>query len=367
MNEFNDPFSVCFNILKMRYKDYDDSLTSKNFLFPNDKVNVFINLETVFKHLSMIYDLEKKIMTYKDFEVLTISNILNLAAHYKRFIAANLPDHRIYIYHTDLCSESDRFHQSLYNEDFRSYYLMKFNHNPKFILLSEKLKESILPEVKTLCEFIPNLYYVSSNNIEGSLIPYVIAESDKSRKNLIIGGDLYDTQYSSIPNFVNHYINRTYNRNIILSDTKEYLKELFNNDENYLCNGGLDIFDNYNLYCTIISVIGDKQRSIEGISGYGPKTLKNNIDIAIGKNIIDGNINSPSLIGNIFDDDDDKQEFINNFYCTSVISMYEELTDAEKSSIINQQIDRSDNNTLESLNRTMFVDHPLILESLLYK
>ena len=47
--------------------------------------------------------------------------------------------------------------------------------------------------------------------------------------------------------------------------------------------------------------------------------------------------------------------------------MYEELTDAEKSSIINQQIDRSDNNTLESLNRTMFVDHPLILESLLYK
>ena len=366
MNEFNDPFSVCFNILKMRYKDYDDSLTSKNFLFPNDKVNVFINLETVFKNLSMIYDLEKKIMTYKDFEILIVSNILNLAAHYKRFIAANLPDHRIYIYHTDLCSESDMFHQSQYNEDFRSYYLMKFNKNPKFILLSEKLKESILPEVKTLCEFIPNLYYISSSNIEGSLIPYVIAESDKSRKNLIIGGDLYDTQYSIIPNFVNHYINRTYNKNNILSNVNEYLKELFNNDDNYL-NNGLDIFNNYNLYCTLISILGDKQRSIDGITGYGPKTLKNDLDKAISKNIINNNINSPLLIGKIFEDDEDKEEFINNFYCTSIMSMYEELTDAEKSSILIQQTDRSDDNTLETLNRTMFVNHPLILESLLYR
>ena len=56
-----DPFSVCFNILKLKYKDYDESLTNKNFLVPNDKINVFINLETAFKHLSMIMDLEKSI------------------------------------------------------------------------------------------------------------------------------------------------------------------------------------------------------------------------------------------------------------------------------------------------------------------
>ena len=37
-----DPFSVCFNLLKLRYKDYDESLTNKNFLNPSDKINVFI-------------------------------------------------------------------------------------------------------------------------------------------------------------------------------------------------------------------------------------------------------------------------------------------------------------------------------------
>ena len=64
MSEYNsyDPFSVCFNIMKMKYKDYDESLTEMNFLKQNDKVNVFINLETIFKHLSMIIDLEKEDM-----------------------------------------------------------------------------------------------------------------------------------------------------------------------------------------------------------------------------------------------------------------------------------------------------------------
>ena len=78
MNDYNsyDPFSVCFNIMKLKYKDYDESLSSKNFLNPNDKINVFINLETVFKHISMIMDLEKKVIVQTDFDELIISNIL---------------------------------------------------------------------------------------------------------------------------------------------------------------------------------------------------------------------------------------------------------------------------------------------------
>ena len=208
-----DPFSVCFNLLKLRYKDYDESLTSKNFLNPNDKVNVFINLETVFKHLSMVTDLEKKIVVQRDFDTLMISNIINLAAHYKRFFVNNGLDTRVYLYNTDF--ESDEFNQFKYNEDFRTYYLVKFNDNPKFALFTDIMKGSVLPNVKTYCEFIPNVYYISAHNMEGSLVPYIIAESDKSRKNLIIGGELYDTQYSTIPNFVNHYIHRTFNSNSV--------------------------------------------------------------------------------------------------------------------------------------------------------
>ena len=82
--KFNDydPFSICFNALLMKYQYYDDSLTSSNFLQPNDSINLFINLESVFKHLSMLQDLEKKIVVQNDFEEIIISNIINLAGFY---------------------------------------------------------------------------------------------------------------------------------------------------------------------------------------------------------------------------------------------------------------------------------------------
>ena len=60
--ESTNQFSVYFNLLKIRYNIYDDALTEANFLNPTDKVNVFINIETLFKYLSMIKDLEKKMM-----------------------------------------------------------------------------------------------------------------------------------------------------------------------------------------------------------------------------------------------------------------------------------------------------------------
>ena len=76
----NDPFEVCFSMLKMRYKDYDESLTQKDFLVPTDKINVFINLESLFKNISMVMDLERKIVKKKVLIVLLIllANYLTL-------------------------------------------------------------------------------------------------------------------------------------------------------------------------------------------------------------------------------------------------------------------------------------------------
>ena len=357
-----DPFSVCFNILKMRYRDYDESLTSKNFLNPNDKINVFINLETVYKHLSMIMELEKKIVIQRDFNEIMISNILNLAAHYKRFFVNNGLDTRVYLYNTDF--DSDEFNQFKYNEDYRSYYLVKFNDNPKFALLTEKLKGKILPDIRTYCEFIPNVYYISAKNIEGSLVPYIIAESDKSRKNLIIGGELYDTQYSVIPNFVNHYIKRNYNTNAIYSDINGYLKDILKKEEIYSENMK-SLFGNYSLYCTLMSVLGDRTRSIDGISGYGLKTLHRELEAGLAQQIIGNETTNPEILGEIFHDGEIKEEFVNNFYCSSIIPMYQELTGAQKNSILQQRVDRLDINTLQYLNSTKFYNHPLLLEGLL--
>lgn len=356
-----DPFSSSFNALKLRYKDYDESLTSKNFLNKYDKINVFINLESVFKNLSMIQDLEKKILLYRDFESLIIANILNLAAHYKRFFVSNSLDTKIYLYHTDF--NSDEFVQYKYNDDFRSYYLNKFNSNPKYIVLTEKLKENILPDVKTYIEFIPNVYYISAHNIEGSLIPYTIANMEPERKNLVITGEFYESQYSVINNFVNHLIIRGVSYTIS-SSVFGYLKSMTKKEDSEITRLN-DIYNKNNTYCSLIASLGDKTRSIDSLSGIGPFTLENLIKQGIAKNKIKIDSSSPEVIGEIFTDSDMKKEFTNNYYCTNIENMYEELTDADKTSISNQIIDRSDNESLITLNKTVFADHPLILEGLL--
>jgi hypothetical protein len=345
----------------MRYKDYDESLSSKEFLEPYDKINVFINLETVFKHLSMIPDLEKKLVLQRDFDIILVSNILNLAAHYKRFFIINGLDTKVYLYHTDF--DSDNFNQYKYNEDYRTYYLVKYNDNPKFVYLTEALKASILPEIRTYCEFIPNLYYISAKNIEGSLVPLVIANENKVRKNLIIGGEYYDTQYSFIPKFVNHFIHKGPGYNSVTSSPKEYLKEITKKSDDDI-KAMTNIYNSHSTYCSLISVLGDRSRSIDGLSGIGPKILQKYIESGLQRNEIQLTTTNPEMIGSIFHDEDMKEEFINNYYCTSLLDMYDELTSSEKLSITNQRRDRYDMNSLISLNNTRFYNHPLILESL---
>lgn len=360
--KFDDynPFSVCFNALRMKYQIYDESLTASNFLKPTDSVNVFINLESVFKHLSMLQDLEQKIILQNDFNEIIISDIINLAGFYKRFFKGNGLDTKVYLFHTDF--QSNDFIQKKYNEDYRSYYLMKFNKNPKFVVFTEKLINEILPNVRTICEFIPDVYYLSSNNIEGSLIPYIIGK-DSDRKNLIITGELYDTQYSFIDNFNNHYIRRSFANQVIANNVDEYLCYLSKQTKEEIKQ--IDyLYNSHPLYCTLLSIIGDKNRSIGGVPGYAFKTLSKLIYNAINTNIIRNDTTNPQLIGTIFDDDEDREEFINSYKCTDVVSLYKELTDADITSINNQICDRIDINSITSLNGDRFYNHQINLESL---
>jgi hypothetical protein len=361
MYEINDPFSVCFNIMKIKYADLDEYLTRAKFLQPTDKVNIFINMETVFKYLSMINDLEKKLVLQKNFPTILTSNILNLAAHYKRFFINNGLDTRVYLYNTDF--KSDEFSQFKYNSDFRSYYLLKYNGNPKFVYLTDVLKDTVIPEVKIICDFIPRVYYLTGKNIEGSLIPYIVGEDDKTRKNIIISGEFYDTQYSLIPNYFVSYMHHAIGYRRVCTNIGECLKEMTKKPSNELesmCN----TYSNYSMYCSLISVMGDRMRSIDGLSGVGPKILEKYILQGIAKNEITMTTNNPAMIGSIFHDNEMAEEFINNFYCVSMIAMYDELTTSAKVSVLNQRKDRFDNNSLINLNATKFYNYPLILEAL---
>lgn len=345
------PFSVCFNMMKIKYEIYDKSIDGTEFISPDDKVNIFINLESVLSNISTVRDIDKKLVLERNFCDILVSEILNLAAHYKRFFRNNNLETRIFIYYTKLsCTD---FKNEKYTDDYRSYYQNMFLYNPRFCILGEALEETIIKDVSTICEFIPNVYFITADGFDSSLIPYIVWNMDKSYKNFIISQDIYDTQYQLYDNFMCHYIRRSPNGTVISNDITTTLQTMFkelNLDHNF------DIFKNKSFFDMLLMCNGSKYRSIEPIKGYGFKTMSKLLNSAVDDGAITKDIDSIELISKLFPEDK-RKSLMDSFYSFDIASQYKELSQHDIYSVEKQIVDRFDNNSLIALNNTRFYQY----------
>lgn len=360
-DEYSDSFSVCFNMMKMKYSSYDKDIDEARFLAPDDKVNVFISFETVMKYLASIKDIDRKLVLEREFPVIIASGALNLIAHYKRFFRQNGLQTRVFLYYTD--PRSDEYVLYDKNDEYRSYYTQKFLRNPHYSMLGESLVDIIIPEIKTICNFINGVYFISAKNFEGSLIPMIIGGMDPSWKNCIITGDAYDTQYQMYPNkFLTHYLSRGRGTASISFDIKKSAQMLFFDKEGTAEQ--LDIIsNNVSFYCLLLAAKGSKIRSIENIKGCGAKTIMKYIMNSISSGNITRYTTSIDLITDSFPDDI-KEFILANAYCTSLENQYKNLSREDRFSIESQLVDRYDNNSLVQLNSRRYYHHQLMLPEL---
>lgn len=357
--ELSNSFSVCFNIMKIKYQLYDQSFDELNVISPTDSINVFINFESVLSYLSNIRDLDKKIMTEDEFPVIIISDILNLAAHYRRFFRGNNLDTKVFLYMTDLTSDS--FKEQKINEDYRSYYLTKFNSNPRFSSLTEYLLNEILPEASAIIEFIPNVYLIKTKNMDASVVPLTISKMYPSSKNVIVTGDIFDTQYHFYPKFAVHYIRKSPLYSSTSWTLKGYLKEIFKKEPDQETE--VNLLSNLSFYNTMLSVIGDRTRSVDPIKRVGVITVIKYLRSGIQSNIIRPDTESIELIKACFPEDM-REELEQNFRQFSIKEKDESMSESERFVIKEQIIDRFDNNSLLKLNATKFYHHQLMLTEL---
>lgn len=358
---YTNPFSICFTMMKLRYSEYDASIEETNFVQPTDKVNVFINFESVLNNLSMVKDLDNKLLLERNFPFILESEMLNLCAHYKRFFRDNNLPTRVFLYSTDLCS--DEFVNFKYNDEYRSYYINKYLHNPRFQLLGNTLKETCMPRVKKIAEFIPNVYVIDSKNIEGSLIPLIIANSDDSYKNFIITTDKYDTQYMlSSDKFCCHYIKKNNTGSKVFQTFEKYINDLFRENFETLPEDS-SLFNNASFYSALIASLGNKPRSIDPVKGVGCKTIMKYLTTAIGAGKINRSTNSINMIMEAFPEDQHERIF-NNFNCINLEKQLTDLTTHDIFSITSQVTDRYDLNSLMQLNREDYKEYPLMLPEL---
>lgn len=359
-DEYSDSFSVCFNMMKMKYSSYDKDIDEARFLNPGDKVNVFISFETVMKYLSQIKDIDKKLILDREHDVILVSGALNLAAHYKRLFRQNGLQTRVFLYYTDLLSDAYQLYDK--NDEYRTYYNQKFLYNPHFSLLGESLTKIVIPEIKLISEFIPGVYFISAHNFEGSLIPMIIAEKEPEWKNLIISGDAYDTQYQCFPDkYLMHYIKRGPGNVDISFDIKKSARLLFFDKED---RAGIDVMtSNPSFYCLLLAAKGSKIRTIDTIKGCGAKTIARHIATAITDGSINPDTTSIDLITNTFPEII-WESITDNAYCTNLQYQYKRLTVEDIFSVEKQMVDRFDNNSLLSLNGDRYYHHQLMLNEL---
>lgn len=358
--DYTNPFSVCFTTMKIRYNDYDKSIDSMNFVQPTDKVNVFINFESVLNNLSMVRDVESKLLLERNFPLILESEAINLCAHYKRFFRGNGLDTRVFLYYTDLTSKE--YPQFKYNDEYRIYYGNKYLTNPKFQLLGNKLVKRIVPRIQKIMEFIPGVYFISAKGIEGSLIPYIIAEAEPEYKNFIITTDRYDTQYLlKKDKFCTHYIRKSPLGTAIFNQFDRYLCDLFK--ETYNSKGEPSIFNNSSFYTILLSALGDKIRSIDPLKGLGCKTVQKYLLTAMTSGLFTKETSSFDLISTALPEDLVDPAF-KSFKTINLTSQYNDISQDAVFNITSQIVDRFDHNSLLELNAKDYKEYPLMLPEL---
>lgn len=340
-------------------RDLDNIISRRNFLEVDDKVNVFINFESIMNSLTRIPDVDKKVVLERNFSTIISAEILNLIAHYRSFFRNNGLTTRVFVYMTDVMSE--KFNLNRYNPDYRSYYNQKYAYNPKYCFLADNLKDSIIPTTQKICEYLNGVYFINAYDIEGSVVPKVIANSDTSYKNIMITSDIYELQYQYEKEFMTIYINRFKSAPVISDNIKDCLFRVFK-DKN-ISDENKELLMNKSFFLMALSAKGNKCRSIESIRGYGYITVLKLIKDAIDSGIIKNDTESFDLIKQAIPIEWE-DEFYNNYYQMNIDSIYKDLSEKEKFSITKQLVDKFDNNALLKLNSSIFFDNQIRLQDL---
>jgi len=329
-------------------------------IIPGDSVNVFINFESILYNLTMQKNLNTLIHNHKQNVVIELeSAILNVMAIYRMYFSKREKcDTKIYFYYTDI--KSDGYNMAIYNKNYRSYYRNKYLQNPQFKDMGCLMKDIIIPEIKMITEYIPGCYFLTSEVLDGSLIPKIVSEFSDS-KNVIITADIYDTLYMFDPNFITLYIKRRFKELTIYSDVESTVRSIIK-DENPF---DLTIFNSEMYYKLLLSIRGSKIRNIKSARGFGYSKFVKLIKEGIYENSILKDFKSIDSIASLFPGKY-KDDIIEAFKSIDIDIQYQLITEIDKQNIRSQTtFDKVDNGSLEALNNKRFFEYPINLSGLL--
>ena len=358
-----------FNSFKVKYI-YLNKLFNHETFKNIQSVNLYINLECLINGFHQP-KFEEVLTTctkveinnyYKSF----ISNIINLAAHYRFYFTKSKIESAIIFYYNKFDSYK-MLNNTIYNDDYRKYYYNSYN-NDKYTLMNSIITDGI-PYAKTIADYIDRVYILSSDKVDSSLIPYIIKDDRKVKANLnmILTKDLYDFQYAN-HNFFLLYPDKEESCIIYKNNLMKFMRYHFNMDEEKI---KIDISPK--LITFILSVLGDKKRNMKKVTGVGFKKIYKGLEKLYIKDYIDdSDPNSLSIehlgelikTNNGFFDIGIKRTIGNNYFSIDLDKQYNILKPYMIDEILADVINKADGNGLKKLNDKVFSDYPIQLVEL---
>jgi len=342
----------------LKYQLLNDHL--KLEFLPEQKVNLFLNFETILNNLTTVRDITAMITFHKQSAVLDLeSSILNLVAHYRSYFQRKGCQTKVFFYYTDLLAEEEQS-MTLYNKFYRSYYKNHYLKNPAYKVVGELMTEIVIPEIELILSYVSGCYFLKSKSFDGSLIPLVIEKRYPADHNIIITSDIFDTLYFFYPQYKTIYLKRRYGNFKITSVVMEAAQSIITDHSVF----DLQLFASELYYKMLLAVKGSKIRNIQSSKGFGYgkflSVLKEGLDS--GKVLKEfSSINSViDLFPGQYQD-----ELKQAAQCMDLQNQLNLLNETDFDFVCSQMIDRVDNASLEALNNQRFLDFPINLAGLL--
>ena len=337
-----------------KYKTVFTILDTIDIVEPNtSRIILYLNLEFILKVI-LTCDVNNKLLaTENENEVKTslISNIINLAQHYRWYFSKKGYDCHIYIYWN---YQRNKYKNDQYIKGYRDYYNNKLYNTASCKYITDNIA-SCYKTLRLIIRYLNQVDLIDSSDIESSVIPYVLHENlyknETKINHIIISNDKYDFQYTRYGFKV---LVPSQDKTKVLTDKNviEYLKDI-NDVRN-------DVMIPANYVSFVISLMGCKYRNIMKIAGIGLSTILKMVRTGINELIIgDNSTDIDSLSGIICEDY--RERFVKNYLCTDIEKQYQALSPLDIHKIVSQKEDKYDDNAIDYINERYFQFCPIFV------
>jgi predicted translin family RNA/ssDNA-binding protein len=217
----------------------------------------------------------------EDVEVDLISSILMTLNHWKNF--AKKWDN-VRIIGIMNAFKMTKVAESVQLKSYLIPHMHKFE-NERYTQFTYYMTEAI-KKVQTILKYVPNMYFIASDEFDSYVIPNVLTDYEKTKRNrIVISGDSLMTGYHNMPN--TKMIYAKFRRNSIsqISDPMMIVQSITKVDEDIVG----EFTKNKVFYDLLSIIVGDFDRGIVGMTQLGITTFAYNLLRGIEQNKIQAN------------------------------------------------------------------------------